>query len=66
MQRLAHLHGSDSVRRQSLKIQEIKTQISRIQDTRRGSLEAEQEMLDAAPVALHQGVPPISGGWVAE
>jgi hypothetical protein len=58
MQRLAHVRSRDSVRRQE--IQEIKPQSSRIGATRRESLAAEEEMLDAAPAAFHKGVPPSS------
>jgi hypothetical protein len=62
MQRLAHLRGCHSVTRQE--IQEIKPQISSIRARRRGSLAAEEEMLDAAPSAFHKGVPPSSiGRW---
>jgi hypothetical protein len=33
----------------------------------RGSLAAEEEMLDAAPAAFHQGVPPSSTGrWPSD
>jgi hypothetical protein len=71
MQCLVHPRGRNSVTRQ--KIQEIKPQILRIRAIRRGSLAAEKEMLDAAPAAFHQGVPPssICGGrlmqtWQAE
>jgi hypothetical protein len=53
--------GSDSITRQI--IQESKPQISRVRPTRRISFAAEQEMLGAAPVALHQGVPPSSDWW---
>jgi hypothetical protein len=58
MQCLAHPRSRDSVTRQE--IQEIKPQISRIRAVRRGSLAAEEEMLDAAPAAFHKGVPPRS------
>jgi hypothetical protein len=61
MHSLMHPLGSDSATRQ--KIQEIKLQISRILVKTRGKLAAEQEMLDAAPAAFHQGVTPSSGGW---
>jgi hypothetical protein len=61
MQRLAHLSGRDSVTRQE--IQEIKPQISEIRARRRGSLAAEEDMLDAAPAACHKGVPPSNIGW---
>jgi hypothetical protein len=61
MQRLAHLRGRDSGRRQE--IQEIKPQISSIRARRRGSLAVEEEMLDAAPAAFHKGTPPSSIRW---
>jgi hypothetical protein len=41
-------------------IQKIKPQISRVRALKRGSLAAEEGMLDAAPAAFHQGVPPSS------
>jgi hypothetical protein len=50
----AHPPGNDSITRQ--KVQEIKPQISKIRATRRGCLAADQEMLDAALAAFHQGV----------
>jgi hypothetical protein len=62
--RLAHVRSRDSVRRQE--IQEIKPRIRRIWARRRGSLAAEEEMLDAAQAAFQkfQGVPPSSiGRW---
>jgi hypothetical protein len=67
-QRLAHPRGSNSVTREKdprelKRIEEIKPQISRTQATRRGGFAAEQEMLDAAPAAFQQGVPPRSGRW---
>jgi hypothetical protein len=59
MQCLAHMRSRDSVRRQD--ILEFKPQVSRIRARRRGSLAAEEEMLDAAP-AFHKVVPPSSIG----
>jgi hypothetical protein len=65
MQLLAHVRSRYSVTRQE--IQEIKPQFSRIRALRRGSLAVEEEVLEAAPVAFHQGVPPSSTGrWPSD